>query len=168
MPVQKTTLILATVGVVSMLQLAVAGMSYWSRRTAERDLSTQQAQLDFVTEQIERAKRQADEPPPKIANVTQQLLPGPDVAGTLQLVQTIADACELQLGSVKAAQSATAGKQSYQISGIGTPDEVCRFLSGLEEHQRLVIVESGRVAPGTETEIAFELGLATYHESNDR
>ena len=100
MPVQKTTLILATVGVASLLQLAVAGMSYWSRKTAERDLSTQKAQLDFVTEQIERAKRQAEEPPPKIANVTQQLLPGPDVAGTLQLVQTIADACELQLGNI--------------------------------------------------------------------
>ena len=164
MRLDKKTVVLAIVGAVTLLQLGLAGLAKWSRKATERDLASQQSQLDFVGQMIENARRRAAEPPPKIIAVEQQLLKTPDVAGTLQLIQGIADACKIQLGSVKAAQSATAGKQTFQISGIGNPDEVCKFLAGIEDSARLVIAESGRVSPGTAAEIAFELALATYHE----
>ena len=70
--------------------------------------------------------------------------------------------------AIKASTSNVAGKQSFQLSGHGTPQQVCEFLAAIEKHDRLIIVESGRLTPGGGELVAFDLGLATYHRGGVR
>ena len=57
MRLDKKTVVLAIVGAVTLLQLGLAGLAKWSRKAAERDLASQQSQLDFVGQMIENARR---------------------------------------------------------------------------------------------------------------
>ncbi len=42
------------------------------------------------------------------------------------------------------------------------------FLVAVEAGDRLVVIESGRVMPGGDDELYFELGFATYHRGGAR
>lgn len=158
----KKAVITALVLIAGVLQAGMAGVAFYGRRAAERDLSSEAARAESVAREIV-AVRQAQEQRPVESSPRWQLLDGPDVPGTLQIVQSLGDAAGITLDSVKAAPSSTVGKQTFQIAARGSPRQVATFLASIEQHPRLIVVESGKVVPATATEIGFELGLATYH-----
>jgi hypothetical protein len=93
-----------------------------------------------------------------------RLLDGPDVAGTMQSVQGLADSAGLAVDTIRAVASSAVGKQGFQLTARGTPRQVCGFLATLEQQERLLVVESGRVLPATAGTIAIELGFVTFHQ----
>lgn len=147
---------------VSLLQAGLAGVAYFGRKANEGILQSAVDRGAKLAAEIAIAReRKVDTVPPPPSRW--RLLDSPDVSGILEFVQARGDAAGVVFASVKAAQSGTSGKQSYQISGHGTPDQVCTFLEDLETQERLILIESGKVTPGSDSEIQFELGMATYH-----
>ncbi len=144
------------------LQAGLAGTSFFARRQCEQELRSEHERAINLGQQIDEAQSQKTEQPPKRSS-RWQLLEEPDVASTMQVIQTLGDAAGITFDSVKAAQSNTVGKQSFQIAGRGSPEQVCDFVTRIEQDARLVVVEGGRLLPGGERRLAFELGLATYH-----
>ncbi len=163
----KRLVVVITILSVSLLQAGLAGVAYFGRKASEGILQSEEERRAKLSAEIELAQERKVEtapPPPS----RWRLLDNPDVSGILEFVQARGDASGVVFASVKAAQSSTAGKQSYQITGHGTPDQVCLFLEDLETQERLILVESGKVTPGSDSEILFELGLATYHLGGSR
>ena len=157
---KKILVVLVAVG--TLAQAGFAGVAYFGRRTAAQDLEAERARTAATQRQLEQAREAKAETPP--AQPSQwHLLSGADVSGTLQVIQSLGDAAGIVFGSVKAAPSSTAGRQSFQITGRGTPDQVCLFCADIEQNSRLIVVASGKFLPGSAEEIAFEFGLATYH-----
>jgi hypothetical protein len=105
---------------------------------------------------------------PRPAPAPFALLDAPDVAGTLQRLQAIGDGDGVTFDGVKAAPSTAGGRQPFQLTVRGTPRQVCSFLATLEQHDRLLVVESGRVAPAPGDTLAVELGVATFHRGGAR
>lgn len=163
----KVTLAIAVLG---LLQAATAGFLHWQRTVKQEQLATSKAQIDFAMRQLQheltRPAQPGAETAPRATLEQPKLLPNPDVAGTLRMVHSLAESASLEFGTVKALQSNTTGKQTYQITGVGTPSRVCHFLANLEHGERLVVVESGRVTPNSAVDLAFEFVLATYHEGD--
>ncbi|MCR9246607.1 MAG: hypothetical protein NXI31_16360 [bacterium] len=91
----------------------------------------------------------------------------PDTSGTLQRIQELGDAGRVELTGLKAGKSDTAGRQWFQITGASDPRRLCEFLARIEREDPLVVVESGRLLPGTEQAVVFDLALATYHTLGD-
>ena len=148
----------------TVVQAGAAGLAhFWCAATATQ-LAAEQGQLLTVQQQLgAQAAPQVEVAPVMDTKPRWQLLDGPDVAATLETINQLGTEAKVTFGSIKAAQSNTVGKQSFQVSGWGTPAQVCWFLAAVEHGGRLVIVESGRIVPGGDEQISFELGLATYH-----
>ena len=92
-----------------------------------------------------------------------QLLAGPEVVETLQALQVLGDDAGVVFDEMKALTGADPGKQSFSISGRGTPEAVGSFLVGIECSDRLMIVETGKVASAAGEQLPFAFGVATYH-----
>ena len=155
-------ILVVLVVVCTVAQAGFAGVAYFGRRAADRELEAERARAAATQHQLYHARESKAEMPPAPPS-RWQLLSGADVSGTLQVIQSLGDAAGIEFGSVKAAPSSTAGRQSFQITGRGTPDQVCLFCADIEQNGRLIVVESGKFLPGSAEEIAFEFGLATYH-----
>lgn len=159
----RKTVITAVVLVVGVLQAGLAGVAFYGRRAVERNLAEETATAESLAREIAAVRHRQAQRPSGDSKPAWQLLDAPDVPGTLQIVQALGDAAGITLDSVKAAPSNTVGKQTFQIGARGTPRQVATFLTGIEQHTRLIVVESGKVLPYSATEVGFELGLATYH-----
>lgn len=158
----KRVVVAGAILLASLLQGGLAGVAYFGRKTSEGILQAEQGLTSRLAAEIATARqRQAESPAPPPSQWS--LLENPDVSGILELIQARGDAAGIVFSNLKAAQSSTAGKQSFQIAGYGTPDQLCHFVADIEKQERLILVESGKVVPGTESEIRFELGMATYH-----
>lgn len=167
--IDKRVVFTAVVGLALVSQVALAGVAFFARRVTDGDLQAQRAQHEQLCLQAEqRAAASTDEPaeqpsPATSAAPTWRLLDGPDVVTTLQVLQEVGDAAGVSFDSQKATRSSNEGKQPFTIAGRGTPEQVCAFVAGIERHEHLMIVETGRVLPASDTQIAFEFGVATYH-----
>lgn len=159
--------LVAGIGVATLLQLAGAGVVHWWRRQADqRGAGARATLLDLETR---LARLAAAEPAPAAETKPMlQLEREADVPATLQSVQVLGDANGVALQSVKAGQSGTAEKQVYQITGTGSAQQLCGFLADLEQRTPLVIVETGRLQARAAGQIVVELGLATYHTGGGR
>jgi hypothetical protein len=160
--VDKKVVITTLVLFAGVVQAGLAGVAFYGRHAAEQELANELVKAESVVREI-AARQQGGERQSGAPATQWQLLDGPDVPGTLQIVQTLGDAAGITLDSLKAAPSSTVGKQTFQIVARGTPRQVVTFLAGIEQHARLIVVESGKVVPASVDEIGFELGLATYH-----
>lgn len=153
--------VVTVVAVVVAAQGLLAGAAWFGRSATESRLAEQVLRNSDLRFQLARAQKQpvlkVEAAPPRW-----QLPDSPDAAGTMQAVQDLADRTGVQLDDLKATGRA-AGKLSFQVVGHGTPHQLCCFLAGIEEHDRLIVVETGRVEPAKEHDIAFQLGLATWH-----
>ncbi|MBM4063093.1 MAG: hypothetical protein FJ265_18655 [Planctomycetes bacterium] len=159
----KRTVVTAVILVATLLQGGLAGVAFYGRRKVESDLAREAGRAGDVARQLAaQAQEVVEVPPPPPSRW--RLLDGPDVSGTLQVVQAVGDAAGIEFANVKAGQSNSPGKQSFLIAGHGAPEQVCAFLAGIEQHARLLVVESGRFLPGPANDVGFELGLATYHQ----
>ena len=144
------------------VQIAFAAIAFVARGSTESDLAAARDRHDDLVERIELAESE------RVATASAhsdrwQLADAPDVSATLRLVQELGDAAAVELTSLAATKSTTEGRQSFRITGTASPAAVCTFLRSVEQSDRLVVVESGRVLPGSETAVIFDLDLATYH-----
>ncbi|MFO1078646.1 MAG: hypothetical protein U1E73_13055 [Planctomycetota bacterium] len=148
----------------AVLQIAFAGVAWYARRAAERSADDERARVSGMEARIEELAQEraavAATPQPvarwRIADTA-------DVSGTLQAVQEAGDLAGIELTSLRAEQSKTAGRQTFMIAGTGAPTNICAFVAALEQRDNLIVVESGCVLPATDHTIAFELGLATHY-----
>jgi len=160
--VDKKRLVATAVVLIAVVQVGLASVAFYGRRQQDEQLRVARDGLNSLSVQVESAKAQAT-PAPQPSEVEWSLLENADVTGTLQIVQGLGDAAGITFANVKAAQSSTAGQQSFQIAGSGTPAQICAFVASIEQHARLIVVENGRFLPSTGEQIGFDLGLATYH-----
>lgn len=160
--VDKKRVVVTVIVLITALQAGLAGVAGYGRKQADGLLGAARAGVNALTMQVENGKLQAV-PEPVPGDSKWSLLENADVSGTLQIVQGLGDAAGITIANAKAGQSATIGRQSFQISGTGTPAQVCTFIASVEGNARLIVVESGRFLPECSEEITFELGLATYH-----
>jgi hypothetical protein len=147
---------------IGLLLVGLAGVVYMTKSSTINALSEQESQLLMLREQLAGAGDQASFTP-AAANKRWELHSGPEVVLTMQAVQKLGDAAGVEFVGLKALRSADSGKQSFAIAGHGTPDDVCAFLASVEQNDRLMIVETGRMVPAGGDQVAFEFGLATYH-----
>lgn len=161
------SLSIVVVGIATVAQLGLAGIAWWSRRSTEEERNAERVTAANYAAQLATAQTpSAGAAAGRTPHPT--LLASPDVAGTLRALQTIGDEVGITLVSLKAAQSTTVGRQTFVLSGRGTPDQLCAFVAGIEQSERLVVVEGGKVAPGSDQEVNFEMGLSTHHVGGSR
>lgn len=152
---------------VGLLVLSAAQYGLWAltsslRQHCEREIVATHDGLRLLQQQA-AAPSPLAESADAADGQTWRLLDGPQVVETLQALQVLDEAAGVTIDSLKALVSDDRGKQSFQLIGRGTPDAVCTLLRRIEGAPRLMIVESGKFAPFSEREVAFELGVATYH-----
>lgn len=146
----------------TLAQLIFAGVACWTRGAAQRDADNERAATENYAAHLAAAvERSSTSPDARVPHAT--LLPSADVAGTLCALQTLSDSVGVTMVSANASQSNTVGRQAFVIAGRGTPEQLCAFVAGLEQHERLIVIENGKITPGTADEVNFELGLSTYH-----
>lgn len=158
----KKTVVVGLSVAIGLLLAGLAGVAYMTRSSSVDALAEQQSQLEMLCGQLESAGHQSASTPTS-APMRWQLHRGPEVVTTMQTVQKLGDAAGVAFDGLKALRSADSGKQSFSIAGHGTPVSVCAFLAAVEQNDRLMIVETGRLVPAGGDQVAFELGLATYH-----
>lgn len=153
--------VVAVVAVV--VQAVLAGAATFSRRAAEREFERESGVTASYSAQLGRGGEAA-----VAAGPHAELLPSADIAGTLRILQSLGDQSTVTLASVKAMPSTTPGRQSFSITGRASPTQLCAFLAGIEHHERLMVIEAGRVSPGTGDEVRFEVALSTHHTGGPR
>lgn len=152
---------------VVMLQAGGAGVARFARQRAEDNLLLEQARLQELQREVER-QRERQEPSPLPTLSTWELQPGPDVAANMQLLQQLGDRAGIVVEDLKVLPSSTRGRQTFLLTGRGRPGPTAAFLAAAERNARLVVVENGRVMPGGDDEVYFELGIATWHQGGGR
>lgn len=158
----KRVMVTLVIGLLTLGQMGAAGVAFFMKKQTTTDVDAERQRV--IAAETELTRDVPVETPAVAAPKSRwQLLEEPDVAGTMQVLQSVGDATHVVFDRVKASQSSTAGKQSFQILGRGSAVEVCEFLAAIEQHERLIVIESGRLTPSGEEAIAFDLGLATYH-----
>jgi hypothetical protein len=150
------------------LQGGLAGVAHLSRRSLQDQLEAERQRLEQLEENYEQAQRSEQPVRPESRQPAWQLLDGPDVVQTLQQLQVIGDEVGLTFDTQKAVRSAEAGKQPFLLSGHATAGQVAAFVAAVERSQRLMVLETGRVTPAGGDQVAFEFGLATYHQGEQR
>ena len=160
-PSGRSAWVIASVSALIVLQLAIAGVARYARRHTDSRLADERVLVEgYATQLASTAQRQ--EEPGQPSKPRWHLDDNVEVAGTLQLVQSLGDVAGVTLSSINAARASAPGRQAFQVSGRGRPEQVCAFLASIEEEERLIVVESGKVVPGGPTEVQFEFGLTTY------
>jgi hypothetical protein len=147
-------------------QLALAGAASIGRQQKQHHLTREEAAGATCRAELqaaEQARRNARQ-----ESRSFRLGEGPEAASALEAVQSLADAAGLTIVSAEAGPSNTAGRYSYTIQGHGPPGAFCSFVAAVEQHDRLIVVEGGRLTPGHEGQVAFELSLATHHRGEGR
>lgn len=159
----KARLVTGMTVVLVLAQAAAAGVTWWLREDADRALSRATANnVDL--------RRRAEDPPaaPSVEAVQSssrwRLHEGNDVPATMQLLESICDGEGVAVDSIKAATTNTPGRQSFVLAVRGSPQAVCSLLVALERHDRLLVVETGRMRPGAEDTVTAELGIAASYQ----
>lgn len=158
----KKTVVVGCFVAIGLLFAGTAGVASWRRSSAADALAEERSRVEQLQRQLEETTKQAAAPMVETAT-RWQLQPGPEVVATMQTVQMLGDQAGVVFSSLKALRSADHGRQSFTAAGRGRPDSVCAFLASIEQHDRLMIVETGRLVPAGGGDIGFEIGLATYH-----
>lgn len=159
----KKSLGLLVVTLATIAQAGLAGVAFLARKRAEQDVQAERGLTASYAAQLTTATTNAVVEPTRAAVPHAVLQTSADVAGTLRAIQTVSDQVGVTLTTAKAAPSNTPGRQTFVITGRGKPEQVCSFVAGIEQHERLIVIENGKVMPGTADEVSFELGLSTHH-----
>lgn len=164
---RRNTVVVGLVVVATLLPMVFAGVARLVRWQRESVLEGERTRLAEYRAQVEEAEWrgavtvESQQP-------TYRLLEGAEVAATLQVVQTLADGSGVTLVAAKASPTASDGRQLFLLAGRGRPQQLCSLVAAIERHERLIVVESGRVTPRDDQEVEFELGLATWHRGGER
>jgi len=154
--------ILAALGCV-----AVAAVAWSARSNSEWQLRLAEQETAGLREQV--ATHESLQTLPDVPEERRwQLLKAPESVETLRYLQEVADSHNIQFDLQQALRSPQAGKQTFVLKGRTSPESFARFVIALEQGERLVVIENGRVLPSAGTVIAFELGVATYDVGGER
>jgi hypothetical protein len=160
-PRRRRRLAVAT-GLVAVLPLAAAGIARYSRSSAEQALVAEQERAAQL--QLRREQLATQAPPPPAPPLAWRLHATADVAATMQQLQTLCDAAGVQVDTLQGMTGRQPGKQPLQLAGRGSPTAITRLLVAIEGCDELLVVESGRCTPGDAGSIAFDFGVALYHQ----
>jgi hypothetical protein len=161
---EKKAVVVVTTIMLAASQIGLAGVAFYAKQSTVTSLASEREQLRMLQDQLAQEVPQPG-PAAEVRPVARwQLLTGPDVVATMQELQRLGDEAGVVFDGQKAMRSADGGKQSFLIAGHGKPSDVCGFVAAVEQTDRLMIVETGRLLPGGGDQVAFELGVATYHE----
>lgn len=163
----KTTAVVWVVQVVAIAMVGLAGIAFLSRESARKELVNQEQQLQMLQQQLELAALQPMEPP-KVVSRKWRLTTGPEVVATMQELQQLGDANGVTFDGLKAMRSADRGRQSFAVTGHAPPHNVCALIAAIEQDDRLMIIETGRLLPAGGEHIAFEFGVATYYSGEQQ
>ena len=163
----KQTAVVCMALIVAIVPMALAGVAFLSRQAALEELTNQEHQLRVLQDQLELAAQQPAEPP-KVASSKWRLTSGPEVVATMQRLQQLGDANGVTLDGLKAMRSADHGRQSFSVAGHAPPRSVCALIAAIEQDDRLMIIETGRLLPADGEHIAFEFGVATYYSGEQQ
>jgi len=161
-PFDKKMVIVIVAVAIGVVQLGLAGVAGLIRKGTIEDLSVQEGQLEMLRQQLSRASEQPGALDVRAAE-RWHLHDGPGVVTTMQQVQKLGDATGIAFDGLKAMLSADNGKQAFVVTGHGEPSKVCSFMAAIEQDDRLMIIETGRLLPAGGGQMAFEFGLATYY-----
>ncbi|MBL8726928.1 MAG: hypothetical protein JNM25_00765 [Planctomycetes bacterium] len=160
--VDRTVLLVVFILLATLAPMTFAGVARFVRTQNEAELAREQQLVAEFGRQLEDAEWQRRLPADE-ANQQWRLLDGSEVTATLQALQTLVDASGVTLVAAKASPSSKGGRQLFLLSGSGRPEQVCQLAAGIERCPRLIVIESGRLAPRSDEVVDFEFGLATYH-----
>ncbi len=163
----KTRLVTGMTVVLVLAQASAAGVSWWLREDADGALSRATANnvdLRRRAEEVPAAPSvEVATPPPR------WVLPeSNDVPATMQLLESMCDGEGVTVDGIKAATTNSPGRQSFVLAVRGAPQALCALLVAFERHERLLVVETGRVRPGPEGTVTAELGVAAIHQGGGR
>lgn len=157
----------ALVAALLVVQVAGAGGAWFARTSGERHLLTVTAHADSV-----RAQLAAMPTAPLVESAPApsrwQLPAANDVAVTMQALQLLADTAGVTLEGLKALPATAAGRQQFALTVAGTPTRVVAFVVALEEQDRLLVIENGRVGAGGAEQILADLTVVAWHHGGDR
>ncbi len=160
--IDRTVLLIVFILLATLAPITLAGVARFVRAQNEADLAREQQLVAEFSRQLEGAEWQHRQP--GVETGTQwRLLAGSEVTATLQALQTLVDASGVTLVAAKAAPSGKGGRQLFLLTGSGRPEHVCSLVAGIERSPRLIVIETGRLAPRSDEVVDFEFGLATYH-----
>jgi len=145
-----------------LLQLAAAGAVAFASRRCAGEFASESSRTAALTADIEALRQQLasrTDPEPARWHLAEVV----DVSATLQVLQAAGDQAGIEFSSLKALLASAAGKQSFQVVGRGDPSQLCAWLRHVEQQDRVLVVESGRLSPASTGGIAFDLGIALYH-----
>lgn len=147
---------------VCLLQLAAAGVAAFAKQRCVDQLAAESSRQLATTTAIDALRKELatwSAPEPE----RWQLAEVVDVSATLQVLQAAGDQAGITFSSLKAVLATTPGKQSFQVVGRGQPSELCAWLRQIEQQDRVLVIESGRLTPSGTDSIGFEIGIALYH-----
>ena len=173
MKIDKRSMLLIVAVLISLVQAGFAGVMHFARGTVERELSSDRSNLQLLQN---RRSKMDDEVAPPVESTPEptpeprpdsklKLLDGPDIVGTLQIVQKMGDDAGINFEILHPQPPQVAGVQQFSIAGRGVPEQFCAFIASLEQCDRLIVVESGSLLPSGDFTIAFKLVLMTFYRT---
>jgi hypothetical protein len=165
--IDRRVVVAALVIVTAAAQAGLAGVAYRARCRAGEELAAARKHLGQSAARLRAIQAQPLEPESSGAS-RWRLAVEPDVSRTLQVLQGIGDAHGVELDTLEVLRSKAAEKCSFRIAGAAAPALVCALLAAIEDLEDVVVVETGRIHPGPDGEIAFDFGLATFHPKQEQ
>lgn len=159
---QQRSIVATMVVALTVLQGAAAGLAWFLRQDANRELRTHLSTNEGLQRELAHA-RPAPSGETRVPAPKWRLPEIPDVAGTMQVVQSIGDVAKVTFDDIKAVATNTIGKQPFSVVVRGTARQVTTFLAAIEQSSRLLVIENGRFLAGGDDGVVAELGIATYH-----
>lgn len=142
------------------LCVAFAGGT-WNLRVAEAEaLGEARVTVDSVEDELQSTPAPVRPRP----QVHRSLLSArPDVVGTLRELESLAVRAGAGLEDARALPSEAAGSLAFRVQGEATPGALCGLLAGIENSDRLLVVESGRVSARDHGRVGYEFRIAAFH-----
>lgn len=165
MKIDKKSMLLVVALLVCVIQAGFAGVMHFARGTVERDLSSERSNLRLLQARASELESEVPKPVKPVSDTLPKLLGGPDIVATLQAIQEYGDSTGVLFDNQEADPPMEVGRQRFTVTGRGTPAQVCAFVAALEQSERLIVVERGRLVPSTDFNVAFEIGLVTFYRS---
>ncbi|MGE3174640.1 MAG: hypothetical protein AB7O97_18555 [Planctomycetota bacterium] len=146
--------------VVPALCVAFAGGT-WKLRAAEAEAL---GQARVTVDSVEDELQSTPEPVRPRPQMRRSLLSArPDVVGTLRELESLAVRAGAGLEDARALPSDAPGSLAFRVQGEATPGALCGLLAAIENSDRLLVVESGRVSARDHGRVDYEFRVATYH-----
>lgn len=91
----------------------------------------------------------------------------PTTARTMQDIEALGATNHVNVHSVLTPSSGQTGTQHFDVDVSGSTEQICGFIRQLENHERLMVVEAGKLFHDIGL-CRAHLRIGTFHEDSDR